>query len=482
MKKFSFDSVAHLYKHIYYKMPQSLKTFLGTLYGSIPIEKRYGPLYTHYLTLFRKFEEGDKQFQLDYLYNKILETILFAEEHIPFYQKRFAEYGVSASDFKSLDDLKKFPVTTKEDIKRHVEEMYSESVEKAVAYYSGGSTSSPTKFYHPLYTSRAKHKAYSVYTLAKGGYRLRDRAILLKGREAVDLKRDIYWDYEPVDNVLNVTTRYILSEKFPLIYKKSKAFRPKFLFGYPSAVMDFTHATLAAGFEPLPVKGIILASETVTEFHVRELKSVYGDVPVFVDYGHTERVVGAWRLDYSPYRFIGAYGVARIVGNEIVGTSMDNMVMPYINYKTGDEVEGEAEFYEGCDIARSVQHVRGRTQDYLVTHDERLIPLTTLFVGHYLPAKVVMHLQYIQKRPGYVTVRIEKGRGDADKSNILNGLREMTGEGITFDLEFVDRLEKTHRGKHMICRQYLDIEAIKKRKENIIAQTVGTKVKTVSLR
>ncbi len=204
--KFSFDSIAHLYKNVYYNMPQSLKTFLGTLYGNIPIEKRFGSLYTHYMRLFQEFEKGDIAFQEEYLYYKTRETLLFAQEHIPFHQKRFAEYGVSAADFKSLDDLKKFPTMTKEDIKLHIEEMYSENVEKVVAYFSGGSTSSPTKFYHPLFTSRAKHKAYSVYILGKAGYKLRDRAILLKGREAVDLEKDIYWDYEPVDNFLNVTS------------------------------------------------------------------------------------------------------------------------------------------------------------------------------------------------------------------------------------------------------------------------------------
>jgi len=470
--KFSFDSVAHLYKNVYYKMPQSLKTFLGSLYGSIPIEKRYGSLYTHYLELYKKFEEGDRNFQEEYLFHKTLETLLFAQEHIPFHQKRFAEYGVNVSDFKSLDDLKKFPVMTKEDIKEHIEEMYSENVEKAVAYFSGGSTSSPTKFYHPLFTSRAKHKAYSVYTLGKCGYKLRDRAILLKGREAVDLKRDVYWDYEPVDNFLNITTRYILSDKFPLIYAKSKAFKPKFLFGYPSAIMHFTYATQAAGYEPLPVKGIILASETVHTSHIETLKAFYGDIPVFVDYGHTERVVGAYKIDNSPYQFVGAYGISRIVDGEIVGTSLDNMVMPYINYKTGDEVEGTIEYYEGTDIARSVGMVRGRTQDYLVTYDERLIPLTTLYVGHHLPSDVVMNIQYKQEKPGEVTVYVQKGAVSVDKEKIVSGLKEMVKEGIFFKVEYVDSLAKTHRGKLIACQQMLNIEAIKKRKGNIIAQTI----------
>jgi len=473
--KFSFDSIAHLYKNVYYNMPQFMKTFLGSIYGSIPIEKRYGSLYTHYMKLFETYEEGDERFQREYLYAKTRETLQFAEKNIPFYQKRFAEHGVCAADFKTLDDLKKFPTMTKEDIKLYIEEMYSEKVEKAVAYFSGGSTSSPTKFYHPLFTSRAKHKAYSVYTLGKVGYKLRDRTILLKGREAVDLKKDIYWDYEPVDNFLNVTSRYILSDKFPLIYAKSKSFKPKFIFGYPSAVMDFMYACKAGGYAPLPVKGIILASESVTESHIQELKAFYGDIPVFVDYGHTERVVGAYRLDYGSYRFVGPYGISRVVDGEIVGTSLDNMVMPYINYRTGDEVGGEVTYHEGTDIAVTAEIIKGRVQDYLVTYDYRLIPLTTLYVGHHLPSEVVLNLQYEQSEPGHVTVLIQKGAVKIDREEILRGLHKMVKEGISFDLKTVDVLQKTHRGKKVICKQSLDIEVIKAQQGAAIAHAAYRK-------
>lgn len=459
--KFSFDSVAHLYKNVYYNMPQSLKTVLGTLYGSIPIQKRYGSLYPQYLEKFQEFELMDEKYQEEYLYHKTLETLLFAQENIPFYQKRFAQHGVSVKDFKSLDDLKKFPTMTKDDIKNHVEEMYSENVEKAVAYFSGGSTSSPTKFYHPLFTSRAKHKAYSVHTLSKCGYKLRDRALLLKGREVVDLKKDIYWDYEPVDNFLNITSSYVMSDKFPLIYQKSKKFKPKFLFGYPSAVMDFMFASKKFGFEPLKINGIILTSENVSENDILELKKFYGDVSVFVDYGHTERVVGAWKVDFSPYNFLGVYGISRIVDGEIVGTSLDNMVMPYINYKTGDEVDGEIVYFEDTDIAKSAQFIKGRVQDYLVTYDHRLIPLTSLYVGHHLSHKAVHNLQYRQTQPGKVKVLIQKGSLEVAKSEILKSFKAMVKDGIDFEIIFVDKIEKTHRGKRVVCQQDLNIKAIK---------------------
>ena len=460
--KFSFDSVAHLYKEVYYNLPQPVKTVIGSLYGAIPLEKRFGSLYSEYREIFEQFEVEDQALKEEYLYNKIRETLEFAEAYIPFYQKRFAEYGVRAADFLALGDLKKFPTMTKADIKEHIESMYTEVRERAVAYYSGGSTSSPTKFYHPLFTSRAKHKAYSLYTLSKVGYRYRDRTLLLKGRESVDLKRNIYWDYEPVDNFLNISSRYIMSEKFSYIYKAARKFRPKFIFGYPSAVMDFMFATKAAGLQPLQIQGIILASETVFDTQIEMLKNFYGDVPVFIDYGHTERAVGAYRLDFGPYNFVGPYGVARAVDGEIVGTSLDNFVMPYINYKTSDEVSGEIAYYRDSDIMMTAQRVKGRAQDYLVTYDHRLIPLTTLYVGHHLPADVILNLQYRQDEPGRVTVLLERGRGSVDENEIVSGLKAMVKEGIFFDVKLVNEIPRTDRGKRVICQQLLDIEEIRK--------------------
>ncbi len=465
---FSFDSVVHLYKGVYYNMPQSFKTFFGSIYGAIPIEKRYGAAYSDFLNIFEQFEKWDDSLKEEYLYYKTLETLMFAEQNIAFYQKSFARYGVSVSDFKTLGDLKKFPTLTKRDIKEYIDELYTDVVEKPVAYFSGGSTSSPTKFYHPLFTSRAKHKAYSIFTLKKAGYNYRDRTLLLKGREVVDKKRDIYWDYEAVENMLNVTSSYIISDKFPLIYNKAKSFKPKFIFGYPSAVLDFMYATKAAGFEPLKIKGIILASESVCDKYINDLKEFYSGVPVFVDYGHTERVVGAYKIDFQPYNFPGAYGISRLVDNEILGTSLDNFVMPYINYKTGDEADGEISYYENSDVVKSVSNIKGRRGDYLVTYDYRLIPITTLYAGHHLKSDVVANLQYNQEKPGMVKVKIEKGKAYIGKEEIYKGLRKLVKDGIDFEVEIVDKIEKSSRGKWIACKQKLDIEAIKdKRVENI---------------
>lgn len=460
--RFSFDSVLHLYRDTYYKMPQSLKTFLGSIYGSIPMEVRYGKFYTEFRKRFDEFEAGSEQFKQDFVYNKTLETLIFAEENIPFYKEHFQKHGVTARDYKALDDLKRFPTITKHDIKANLDRFYTDKVEKPVPYFSGGSLSTPTQYFHPLHTSRAKHKAYSMYTLAKVGYRYRDRTLLLKGREVSKPDQNIYWEYEPVDNYLYLSNNYMNSDKFPLMYEQAKRFKPKFVFGYPSAVLSFIAQSKKYGLAPLDIEGVIVSSESIYEPDFEEIKAFFGDhINILADYGHTERVVGAYRLNFENYHFVNAYGVPRIIDDEIVGTSFDNFVMPFINFKTGDAVSGEKIFFEGTDIAKEVKNIEGRTQDYLVTEDERLVSITTMCGGQHLPLDMIRNIQYRQNEPGKVTVLIESQDGDVDKAHVISGMKKLVRDGIDFDVEVVDKIEKSARGKRIICKQGLDIAKIR---------------------
>ena len=461
--KFSFDSVIHLYRNTYYNMPQSLKTFLGTIYGNIPLGVRYGKLYGKYMDSFKMYEEGSEQFKQDFVYNKTLETLIFAEENIPYYTEVFQKHGVSSKDFKSLDDLKKFPTISKHEIKANLDRLYTDKVEKPVAYFSGGSLSTPTQYFHPLHTSRAKHKAYSMFTLGKIGYKYRDKTLLLKGKEVSKPHQDIYWEHEMVDNYLYLSNNYMNSEKFPLMYEQAKKFKPKFIFGYPSAVLSFIAMSKHFGLEPLKVEGIIVASESIFEPDFGVIKEFFGDVDILADYGHTERVVAAYRMNYDNYQFINAYGVPRIVENEIVGTSFDNFVMPFINFKTADEVAGEIIYFEGTDIAKEAHNIEGRTQDYLVTDDNRLVSITTMCGGQHLPLELIHNLQYKQSEPGKVTVLIQERGESVDKAHVIDGMKKLVRDGIDFDVEVVDKIERSSRGKRIICKQSLDIEKIRQK-------------------
>ena len=451
----SVESLSYQYRSIYYKFPQSLKTFLGSLYGSIPLSVRFGKHYNIHKDIIQKFENADEQYKLDYMYNKTLETLLFAEQNIPYYKDIFNKYGVSANSFKSLEDMKLFPTLTKNDIKSNIERIYSDKIERAVPYYSGGSLSTPTKYFLPD-SSRAKEKAYNNYIFSKIGYNYRDKTLLLKGREVSKPEENIFWEYEPVDNYFLLSNNYMNSDKFPLMYEKAKEFQPKFIFAYPSAVLSFIKQSKLNNLPRLEVKGVMLASETVYPDELKIIEEYFG-VNVLTHYGHTERNAIAYRINEESYNFMNSYGLTRVQNNEIITTTFDNFVMPFINYKSGDSVAGEIVYYDNTDVAKTAENIEGRTQDFLVTKDERLVSITTMC---YEQDELFMEadaIQYIQKVPGLVTMLVEGNNADVETlEKKMNENRIHTG--LKIRVKRVKNIKRNNRGKRVICRQALDID------------------------
>ena len=391
------------------------------------------------------------------MYNKTLETLIFAEENIKYYQDLFNQHGVSHKSFKSLDDIHLFPSLSKNDIKKNIENIYSDKFETPVAYYSGGSLATPTKYFLPD-SSRAKEKAYNNYIFSKIGYKYRDKTVLLKGREISDPEKNIFWEYEPVDNYFLLSNNYMNSEKFPTMYQKVLEFKPKYFFGYPSAVLSFIKQSKLHNFKKIDIQGVILSSETVYPEELKIIQDYFG-VDVLTHYGHTERNAIGYRKNRDRYHFLNSYGLPRIINNEIITTTFDNFAMPFINYKTGDHVVGEISYFRDSDIAKEVENIEGRTQDFLVTEDNRLVSITTMCGGQHLPLETMDAIQYIQNESGKVVVLVEGNQIDTKK--VRDGMCKLVREGIDFDIKTVEKIEKTSRGKRVMCKQSLDIEKIR---------------------
>lgn len=453
----AFDSFLHLYKNFYYQLPQGVKTFFGTFYGNIPLSMRFGNSFKIHQKAIRKYEDADSQFQLDFLYHKTYETLAFAEKHIKYYKNRFLEYDVSVKDFKNFDDLKKFPYLTKKDINSNLEDLYTNSFEKSNAYFTGGTTSTPTKYYLPLYSSRAKEKAFSNYIFSKIGYSYRDKSVLLKGREVANLRKNVFWEYEPVDNYLILSGSYLNSVYFSLIYEEVKKRRHSFFIGYPSVVLEFVKACLKNQLKPFIPVGVILTSEMVFKEELVLLKNFF-QCEILTHYGLSERLVVAYRMNNDRYKFLNNYGLTRIVDNEIVGLGFDNFVMPFVNYKTNDYVNGDIEYLSNSDISISAENIEGRMQEHLVSKTGQLISLTVLASGHFSAFESILSMQYSQNEVGKVKLFIQSDSISLDVMKLKDEIEAYLNYSIDFEIIIVDFIEKTQRGKRIMCKQELDLD------------------------
>lgn len=62
----AIDSLLHKYQMSYYRLPKSVKSFLGSLYGSIPLSVRFGRYYNIHKKTLEDFENGNEQYKLDF--------------------------------------------------------------------------------------------------------------------------------------------------------------------------------------------------------------------------------------------------------------------------------------------------------------------------------------------------------------------------------------------------------------------------------
>ena len=455
------DSVLHQYQSSYYNLPRGVKTFLGSLYGNIPVSVRFGRYYNIHKKILEKFENETEQYKLDFQFNKTIETLQFSEDHIPYYHNLFKKYSFSVKDFKDFSDLSKLPKLTKSIIQKEGSQLYTEKFDKVVKYSTGGSSSIPMTTYAPRSISRAKEKVYTTSSFEKTKYKYRDRTVALNARGNIDEANGIYWDYQLIDNYLLLSVNHLSEEYIDKILGEVTKWNPKFFYGYPSAIAMFIKSCHAVGINSIPnIEGVVLTSESISWEDVKLIKDFF-KASVVSHYGHTERVISASRLDLDNYSFYGSYGLVNVDNSEIIGTSFDNIVMPYINYSTQDNV-GETTYYTGTNIVKSVSSLLGRMQECVVTKENIIIPLLSIGAGHFVSFDYIEQAQFFQDTPGKVTLYIvTKYPEKINVVNIVEQMEDQINNKIDFDIKFVDQIKNTVMNKRILCIQKLDIKQYK---------------------
>jgi phenylacetate-CoA ligase len=133
-------------------------------------------------------------------------------------------------------------------------------------------------------------------------------------------------------------------------------------------------------------------------------------------------------------------------------TDLMNFGMPFIRYKVGDRgkpLDGACPCGRGL---RRLDHVIGRVTDFLVSTRGELVHGATLV--HYVLALGydVGQVQFIQRKPGQITVRLTRfcqGR-DRELAHLEETLRTLLGSDIQIEREFVPVLLPERSGKYRV--------------------------------
>ena len=377
-------------------------------------------------------------------------------------------------DIQDFNDLKRLPFLTKQIVQNNSKDLVAKNFPKSKLKYvtSGGSTGIPMGFYEEIGYADARERAFIVIQWNRVGYRIGDKSVVLRGKIVKSAEKGRYWQYDPVDKQLVLSSYHMISDNLPKYVEKIREFKPKFIQAYPSAITILARFMQEHNVEPFEsIKAILCGSENLYDAQRKLLEDTF-DSRVYSWHGHSEKVLLGSECEYSPnYHYFPEYGHLELIdedGNEvttedelgeIVGTGFNNYAMPFIRYRTGDIAIYSK---QTCSCGRNyllLKRIEGRVQEFIVTKDGNLLP--HIAWAHNMEWSEIEQIQFLQEERGELIIKVVKAVSYTDseiKAYIL-GLYGPRFKGLCgLNVRFVDHIPRTKSGKYRFLIQKLPIE------------------------
>ncbi|HEU4452736.1 MAG TPA: hypothetical protein VFR81_06725, partial [Longimicrobium sp.] len=232
----------------------------------------------------------------------------------------------------------------------------------------------------------------------------------------------------------------------------------RFLEGYPSALHVLASHLVREG-RTLPLAAVFTSSETLHAVQRETIEAAFA-CRVFDFYGHAERVIFAAECgEHAGKHLAEEFGYTEVVDGEgrplpdgetgyLTGTTLHNLAMPLLRYRTGDLSVIER---EPCACGRTLARIRAVTtkaEDLVVTPAGRLVPPSAL-THPFKRAVGVLKSQIVQDAPGRLLVRVvaDADFSAAEERRLADALRERLGPAMRVDVARVGDIPREKSGK-----------------------------------
>lgn len=364
-----------------------------------------------------------------------------------FYHKLYTEAGIGLEDVKTLDDIRKLPVVTKDMIRDHIDDMLLIPKRLTVKNHTSGTTGNPLWVYED-WSSIWREQAYFYCYRKRCGYDYRTDVIAsLRGH--LDRKTD--WMYVGVSKTLYLSS-FNLSREMAVKYRELLLkYKPKAIEGYPSSLYSLSKMLDEAGMDDVRIPVAFTSSETLDANMRRFIERVL-HTQIYDHYGNTERTIRLEEaIGHDGYYEDPGYSINEYENGYVLTTALINMAFPMIRYKVDDIIELKKDVNKKNVADATVVGISGRSADGIIGMDG------TRFSGAALTyfAKAIPNIeavQLIQHKEGEMEVCIvpEPQFTEEDMAEIHNVVDNILGlDNIDYSVRIIktNELRKAKNGK-----------------------------------
>ncbi|MGQ4876700.1 MAG: phenylacetate--CoA ligase family protein [Promethearchaeia archaeon] len=396
---------------------------------------------------------------------RLYEIIKYSIENIPYYKKLARKQSIKISKENIFRDIKKFPILTKEIIRKNLPDLINKnSMFNYRINTSGGTTGEPIKIFQDsnfIAKAEAANLAFNEFS----GYRLGDKIVMLWGDE-----REILSHFG--STLTSLKNRVIKNTIFLNTFKMSREDisryldiirreKPKVIIAYVQSIYELANLVKKYNLKRFSVEAIITTAGVLEKNAKIMIEKIFHS-KVFNRYGSREVGIIGSSCEYSAKLHLNDFQkYVEILDdeNEVLGenekghiiiTCFTNFMMPLIRYKIGDI--GSLN-YSRCACGRNLlrlNNVHGRVVDIFKNEAGDLVD-GEYFTHLFYFRDNVKKFQLIQEDINEINIKIETINGKPLKeeieSDIEEKIRVVMGDNCNVNFEYVDYIEPDPSGK-----------------------------------
>ena len=380
----------------------------------------------------------------EYQLGKLKDLVYHAYSNCKFYRDRFNAIGLHPKDIQSLEDLKRIPITTKEDLLSNTGNIQIHNYPEKLFYSeTSGSSGKPLVFYRnadwDAWHRASVYRGYSWYGVKpweKNGY---------------------FWGYNlAFKRRLRVRLLDYLQNRFRLFSYNDqeidnfvrKLRRASYLEGYSSMIYEVAKRINEKRIKPeFNLKMVKGTSEKIFEKYQDEGEKAFAK-KIISEYGAAEAGIIAFECPFGNMHINMETVIVEEENNEIIVTNLVSKSFPIIRYKLGDYVVVENGVKCGCGMQRPViKEVLGRVGKviYGLKCEYPSLTLYYVFKNLAMENKLILNYQALQERKGHLLISVESRLKDYERTMLLREVYKYFGDDL--ELNIVDNVSMKSSNK-----------------------------------
>ncbi|MEM2921368.1 MAG: hypothetical protein QXF26_03520 [Candidatus Bathyarchaeia archaeon] len=405
--------------------------------------------------------------RLNNAHGKFLQDILlYSIRNVPYYRDSIGflrEIILEEHEFVSSDVFCKIPMLERNVIRRNFRRLLSRDYAKRRPYImsTSGSTGEPLRVVLDAIYDRWISATVEYYYSKMVGIdfnRVR-KIFLLSNVPAQGTKSLKARLHEEANNMIRLKCGELSRELLADCVKTLNTHKPLLLHGNASTLYELSKFIERSNINHHNPKVIVSTGEVLHEFMRGKIESVFSR-KVYDFYGAREVSGIAGECSEGAmhiFTFNNHFEIENS-GNcegDVVLTPLHNYSMPLLRYRIGDQVTAKLNRCKCGSPLPALRKIVGRSLDYFVTEDKRLIH-GAIFIRLLRNEQLVETFRVVQEDVNKVRILVVMKRADPDWiRHVETEIKRLMGENCKVIWDFLNEIPSSAGGKHLYVQSLL---------------------------